>query len=146
MHGFLEVDGVQNFQPVAEVQEHFSALGDDAAFGVCDHKADGIFLGCALHQIRLQPKSRLAGAGTADNQHVFISCCARVSRAVVHGQAFRLGENDVVLKGWVNIGGNVGGGSPAGRAVFLIVPELLGVPPFDIYSQPHGSGNADANA
>ena len=31
MHGFLEVDGVQNFQTVAVMQQHLSALGNDAA-------------------------------------------------------------------------------------------------------------------
>ena len=113
-------------------------------FGIGNNKADGVLLGRTLHQIGLQPKPRLTGAGTADNQHVFISRCAGVSRAAVHGQAFRLGENDVVLEGRINVGGNVGGGSPAGRAVFLIVPKFFCVPAFDIYSQPHGSGYADA--
>lgn len=31
MHGLFEVDGVQNFQLVAEMQKHFPTFGDDAA-------------------------------------------------------------------------------------------------------------------
>ena len=112
MHGFLEVDGVQNFQPVAVMQQHLSALGNDAALGISDNKADRVLLGCTLHQIGLQPKPRLTGAGTADNQHVFVPCSTGISGTVVHGQAFRLGENDVILKSRINVRGNVGGGSP----------------------------------
>ena len=32
VHRLFEVDGVQNFQPVAEMQKHFSAFVDNAAF------------------------------------------------------------------------------------------------------------------
>jgi len=65
-----------------------------------------------LHQIGLQPKSRLTGAGTADNQHVFVPCGAGIGGTAVHGQTFRLGKNDVVLKSRIDIRGNVIGGSP----------------------------------
>lgn len=51
MHGFLEVDGVQNFQPIAVMQQHPSAFGNDAALGIGDNKADGVLLGRTLHQI-----------------------------------------------------------------------------------------------
>ena len=112
VHGFLEVDGVQNFQTVAVMQQHLSALGNDAALGIGDNKADGVLLGRTLHQIGLQPKPRLTGAGTADNQHVFVPCGTGIGGTVVHGQAFRLGENHVILKGRINIGGDVGGGTP----------------------------------
>ena len=112
VHGFLEVDGVQNFQPVAVMQQHLSAFGNDAALGVGDNKADGVLPGRTLHQIGLNPKSCLTGAGAADNQHVFVPCGARIGGTVVHGQAFRLGENDVVLKSRIDVRGNVVGGSP----------------------------------
>ena len=146
VHGLFEVDGVQNFQPVAVMQQHFSALGNDAALGIGDNKADGVLLGRTLHQIGLQPKPRLTRAGTTDNQHVFVPCGTGIGGTVVHGQAFRLGENDVILKSRINVSGNVGGGSPPGRTVLLVVPEFLGILALDIHSQPHGSGNADANA
>lgn len=112
VHGLFEVDGVQNFQPVAKMQKHFSALVDNTAFGIGDNETDGVLLGRTLHQIGLQPKPRLTGAGTADNQHVFVPCGTGIGGTVVHSQAFRLGENDVILKGRINVRGNVGGGSP----------------------------------
>ena len=107
MHGFFEVDGIQNFQPVAEMQKHFSAFVDNAAFRVSNHEADRVFFGCALHQIGFQPKPGLAGAGAADNQHIFVPGCLGVGRTVVHSQALRLGEDDVVCKHRVNIGPDV---------------------------------------
>ena len=112
VHGLFEVDGVQNFQPVAVMQQHLSAFGNDAALGIGDNKANGVLLGRTLHQIGLQPKPCLTGAGTADNQHVFVPCGTGIGGTVVHGQAFRLGENDVILKGRIDIGGDVGGGTP----------------------------------
>ena len=36
--------------------------------------------------------------------------------------------------------------TPPGRAVFPIVSKLLGIFALDIYSQPHGGGNADSDA
>ena len=127
------------------MQQHLSAFGNDAALGIGDNKANGVLLGRTLHQIGLQPKPCLTGAGTADNQHVFVPCGTGIGGTVVHGQAFRLGENDVILKGRIDIGGDVGGGTPPGGTVLLVVPKFLGVLAFDIHSQPHGSGNADSD-
>ena len=103
----VEVNGVQNFQTVAVMQQHLSALGNDAALGIGDNKADGVLLGRTLHQIGLQPKPRLTGAGTADYQHILVPCCLGVGRTVVHGQTLRLGEDDVVFKHRVYIGSDV---------------------------------------
>ena len=40
MHGLFEVNGVQNFQPVAVMQQHLSALGNDAALRVVPVKIE----------------------------------------------------------------------------------------------------------
>jgi len=80
--------------------------------GIGDNETDGVLLGSTLHQIGFQPKPCLTGAGTADNQHVFVPCGTGIGGTVVHGQAFRLGENHVILKSRINVRGNVGGGSP----------------------------------
>ena len=80
--------------------------------GIGNNKADGVLLGRTLHQIGLQPKPRLTGARTADNQHVFVPCGTGIGGTVVHGQAFRLGENHVILKGRIDIGGDVGSSAP----------------------------------
>ena len=98
VHGLFEVDGVQNFQPVAVMQQHLSALGNDAALGIGNNKADGVLLGRTLHQIGLQPKPRLTGAGTADNQHILVSGIDWIFGAIAHHQSFCLGENHIILK------------------------------------------------
>lgn len=63
----------------------------------------------------------------------------------IHGQALSLGENDVVLKGRIDIGGNVGGGSPSGTAVLHILAEFLGVLAFDVDRQPERGGDQEAD-
>ncbi len=51
VHGLLEVDGIQYPNLIPKVKQHFSALGNNTAFGIGNNKAGGIFLGGALHQI-----------------------------------------------------------------------------------------------
>ena len=99
----------------------------------------------ALHEIGFNEKARLAAAGAADDQHVFIPRRLRVFGTIVHGQALGLGENDVVLKGRIDIGGNVGGGSPSGTAVLHILAEFLGVLAFDVDRQPERGGDQEAD-
>ena len=65
-----------------------------------------------LHKVGLYEKAGLAAAGTADNKNVFVSCVLRLLRAAVHGKAFRLCQNDVVLKLRVYVGLNIFGVSP----------------------------------
>ena len=57
-----------------------------------------------MHEIWLNEKPRLAAAGAAHHQHVFVPRGFRVLGSAVHGQPLRLGENDVVGKGGVYIG------------------------------------------
>ena len=66
--------------------------------GVSNNKTDGIGFGCTLHEVGLQPKSRLAAAGTTDDEHVFVPCGLGVFRAIVHGQPFRGGQQHIVFK------------------------------------------------
>ena len=56
-----------------------------------------------LHEVGLDEKPRLAAAGAAYYQYVFVSRRFRVLGSAVHGQPLRLGENDVVGKGGVYI-------------------------------------------
>ena len=65
-----------------------------------------------LHQIGLKPEAGLAGAGTADDQHVFIARILWVLRAAGHSEPFGLGQNDIILEHRVDIGGNIVVGAP----------------------------------
>ena len=57
VHGFFEVDGIEDFQLVLKPKEHFAAFGNDAAFGVGHDEADRVFLGSALHEVGFQPEA-----------------------------------------------------------------------------------------
>ena len=107
VHGLFEVDGVEDADFIPFPQKKPAALHHDAALWVCDNKTDGIGLGCTLHEVGLQPKSRLTAAGTANDEHVFVPCGLGVFWSVVHGQSFRLGQNDVVFKGGIDVGLNI---------------------------------------
>src|SRR5699024_3919942 len=102
--------------------KHFAALHQDSALGIGDH------IGAVhLHQIRLQPEAGLAAAGTSDDQHVLVAGILGVLGAAGHGEAFGLGQNDVILEHRVDVGGNIVMGAPSGRAVLHVVAVLLGV-------------------
>ena len=89
VHGLLEVDGIEDFDPVRLIDdlavlilhglailaqlrctalEHFTALHQDGAFGVCHH-----IRAVHLHQVRFQPEAGLTGTGAADHQNIFVS-------------------------------------------------------------------------
>ena len=61
----------------------------------------------ALHKIRLNEKAGLAAAGAAYHQHIFVSGRSGVFRAVIHGQTFRLGKENILGEYRVDIGRNV---------------------------------------
>ena len=65
-----------------------------------------------LHQIGLEPEAGLAGAGTADDQHVFVAGILGVLGAAGHGEPFGLGQNDIILEHRVDVGGNIVMGAP----------------------------------
>ena len=60
-----------------------------------------------LHQVGLDKKSRLAAAGTADHQHIFVPGGLGVFGPAVHRQPFGLREQDVVFKYGVDVGVDV---------------------------------------
>ena len=102
MHGFLEIDSVEDFHLIALTEQELTALNDDTALWV------SYYIGAvALHEVWFEPKSCFPTARTAHNQHIFISCRFWVFGAVVHGQPFRLGEDYIVLECGVYIRLNV---------------------------------------
>ncbi|MPM90932.1 hypothetical protein SDC9_138055 [bioreactor metagenome] len=144
-HGLFEVDGVEDFNAVAPAPQELSAFHNDAALWVRDNKAGRVVLGITLHQIGLYEKPCLAGAGAANNEDVFISGCFGVLWSAVHGESFRLRENDVVFKNGVDVRLDVLGPAPAGGAIFHVFTELLGVPASDVDRQPEGGCEKDAH-
>ena len=72
MHGLLEIDRVQNFQPVVIAEQYITALGNDTALWICYNKTGRVLFGCALEQVRLQPEAGFAGATTTDDKNILI--------------------------------------------------------------------------
>ena len=102
VHTLLKIDGVENPDAVSLFQKSVAALNNDGTLRVC-YDVGAV----ALQKIWLYPKSSLAGAGTAYDQHIFVSGILGVGRTVGHHQALRLRQNDVVLKFGSDKRGNI---------------------------------------
>ena len=99
-----------------------------------------------MHEVGLDEKPRLAAAGAAHHQHVFVPRGFRVLGSAVHGQPLRLGENDVVGKGGVYIGLDVLCVAPSCAAILDILPKLPRVLPLDVDGKPDEQGGSNAHA
>ena len=128
-HGFFEIDGVQDFDLIPGIREHLSTLDNDRTLGVRYDIAD--LLG-HLHEVRLDVESRLATAAAADHNDVLIAGVLRMLWSTTHHQPFGLCEDDVVLEYRVNKRFDVLLVAPPGRAIFLALPILLRVLPFEV--------------
>ena len=62
MHTLPEVDRVEYFDPISEVQKRIPAFADDPPFRIRDHETDRAGLGAALQEVWLEPEPGLAGA------------------------------------------------------------------------------------
>lgn len=98
-----------------------------------------------MHEIRLDKKSRLTGAGSTDDQHILVSRVGRILRSAGHHQPLGLRENDVIPRISGHIRGNIFLIAPTSAAVLDVLPVLLRVLAFDIYNKPdnHSTGNTD---
>ena len=65
-----------------------------------------------LHEVGLHIEAGLAAAGAADHQYILVPGRLGVFGPPGHGQAFGLGQQDVVFKLGVDVGGNILGGAP----------------------------------
>ena len=128
-HGFSEIDGVQDFDFIPGIREHLSALDNDRTLGVRYDIAD---LFGHLHQVGLDVKSCLTAATAADHDDVFVPSILRMLWSTTHHQPFGLCEDDVVLEYRVNKRFDVLLVAPPGRAIFLALPILLRVLPFEV--------------
>ena len=128
-HGLFEVDGVQDFDFIPGIREHLSALDNNCTLWVRYDITD--LLG-HLHQVGLDVKSGLTTAAAANHNDVFIAGVLRMLWSTTHHQPFGLCEYDVVLEYRVNKRFDVLLVAPPGRAVFLALPILLSVFPFEV--------------
>ena len=128
-HGFFEVDGVQYFDFIPGIREHLSALDNNCAFGIGQDIAD---LFGHLHQVGLDVKSGFATAAAADHNDIFVPSILRMLWSTTHHQPFGLCEDDVVLEYRVDKRFDVLLVAPPGRAIFLALPILLCVLPFEV--------------
>ena len=85
VHGLLEVDGVQHAYLVPGTLQKTAGLKHQLTFGVGDDVG-----AVQLHQIGLDEKPRLARAGAADYEDVFVPRGLCVFRTAVHGEPFSL--------------------------------------------------------
>ena len=91
--GLLEVDRVQYLDLILIPLEQFSTFNHNTAFWIGDNVGT-----VKLHEVWLNEKPRLAAAGAAHHQHVFIPGILGVRRTVGHHQPFRFGQDNVVGK------------------------------------------------
>ena len=99
-----------------------------------------------MHEIWLNEKPRLAAAGAAHHQHVFVPRRLGVFGTVGHHEPLSLGENDVVLKLRIDVRGDILGLAPTGRAVFQILAEFLGVFALDVHDKTDEQSGGNARA
>ena len=99
-----------------------------------------------MHEIGLDVKTRLAAAGAADHQYILVPGRLGVFGPPGHGQAFGLGQQDVVFKLGVDVRGNVFGGAPPGRAVFFTLAVFLGVLALAVHNETDSHRPNNANA
>lgn len=79
VHGLFEVDGIEDFHLVPIAEHEFASLDGDAAFWVSDH-----IRAVELHEVGLNEKPGLTGAGAAHHQHVLVPRGLGVFWAVTH--------------------------------------------------------------
>ena len=95
-----------------------------------------------LHEVGFYKKSRLAGAGTAYYQHIFIAGMSRILRPAGHHKPLGLCQDNVVFRFRVHKRGNICFVAPAGAPVFHIFAVLFGILSFKIDCQPHNHRTA----
>lgn len=83
-------------------------LDTDSNVSVCPIVGSGK----TLHEVGLHIEAGFAAAGASDHQHILVPGRLGVFGPPGHGQAFGLGQQDVVFKLGVDVRGNVFGGAP----------------------------------
>ena len=99
-----------------------------------------------LHDGRFDKEPRLAAAGAADDENIFVSRIPWLLRAAGHGEAFCPGQRDIPIGNRVYVGRDIRRRAPAGRAVFNTLAVFLRILTLDIHRQLDEDCAEDADA
>ena len=123
------------------MQEHFSRFLQKLPFGIGDD------IGAVhLHDRRFDKKPRLAAAGAADDENIFVSRILWLLRPAGHGEAFCPGQRDVPIGNRVYVGRDILRPAPSRAAVLNATAIFLRVFRFQIHRQPDEDRAEDADA
>ena len=122
MHRLSKIDGVENPDAVSVLQKGLAAVDYDIAFRVSDHVG-----AVALYKVGFQPKSRLAAAGAAHHQHVFVSGICRILRAIAHHQPLCLCKDHIICKYRIFKRFDVFLHTPTSRTILHAMTIFLGI-------------------
>ena len=98
-----------------------------------------------MKKLGREPKPGFSRAGRSDDTGVEIAGIGRDLWAGVHGEKLRPGENDIVLKLWIDKRLDVFRPAPTGAAVFLIPAIFFGIFAFEVDQQPKSHSAHNAN-
>ena len=114
--------------------QHFTTFHDDRPLWIGDHEAHIIR---HLHKLRFHIKSGLTASGTTNYNDILVSGILRFLRSAVHGQAFCLCQQDIILKNRINKRSYILFISPSGRTILFSLTKLLSILSLEIYHCPH---------
>ena len=155
MHTFGKVDGIQHLDFVRSHYhsaifitqdftvliflrrsscQHFPTLNNNCSLGISDHKTHIIW---HLHKLRFHIKSSLSATRSSDYYDILVSGILWFLRSAVHGQTFRLCQQNIVLKDRINKRGYILFISPSGRTIFFSLAKFLSIFSLKIYHCPH---------
>ena len=90
-HGLAEIYGVQRLYGIAAVNQHLAALHDQGSLGI------GYHVGAVhLHERRLDEESGFSGAGTADDDNVFVPGILGNFRTALHREPLCLCQGNIL--------------------------------------------------
>ena len=115
--------------------QHFTTFHDRPLW-IGDHKAHIIR---HLHKLRFHIKSGLTASGTTNYNDILVSGILRFLRSAVHGQAFCLCQQDIILKNRINKRSYILFISPSGRSILLSLTKLLSILSLEIYHCPYAN-------
>ena len=141
MHGLGKINAIKNLDFISTLfLQEIAHLPEDAAFWI-DHHIRGM----GLKKLGREPEPGFARAGRSDDTGVEVAGIGRDLRAGVHGEKLRPGENDIVLKLWIDKRLDVFRPAPTGAAVFLIPAIFLGVLALEVDQQAKSHRTHKAN-
>ena len=101
-----------------------------------DHKT---YIVRHLHKLRFYIKSSLTATRSTYHYNILVSGVLRFLWSTVHGQTFRLCQQNIILKNRINKRCYILFISPPGRTIFLPLAKLLSILSLEIYHCPYAN-------